>query len=393
MAALLSFYFFGGNPGLVPETQEAGVDRDSIIIGTSMAMTGHAGFASEYYFGGLAYLKKINDEGGIYGRKIRTIVYDDQYNPTKTAENTRKLIEQDRVFALFNYGGTPTVAKALPIINEAKVPLVGIGSGAEIFRNPLQPYLFNIRASYHQEAEAFIKGVVGDLKMTKVAVFYQADDYGFDGLKGAELALAKYGLKPVAIASYQRGSLDVEAAAETIRNSRAEAVFMVCVHFPGAKFIKILRDGGYNPIFGNLSFVGSEGLASELGALGNGVVITQAVPPQAENNILIGVNEYVEVFKKYYPDKAPSFISLEGYLSAKILVEGLERSGHYPTREKLIKSLESIKKYSVDIAATIDFSPQNHQGMNRVYLTYIKDGKFVFFNDWQEVVVEKEKIK
>lgn len=367
-----------------PIDAENGVGKDSILVGSSLPLSGHVSFFSEYYYGGDAYFSKINDEGGVHGRKIKTVVYDDQYDPALTVFNTQKLINQDKVFALFNYVGTPTGIKVLPIINEARVPLVGIGTGAEVFRNPLQPYLFNLRASYYQEAEAFIKGVVEDLKMTKIAVFYQFDDYGFDGLKGAELAMAKYGLKPVVSASYRRGTLDVESAAEAIRNSGAEAIFMVSVYAPASKFIKLVRSGGYNPIFGNLSFVGSEALAADLGEDGNGVVVTQVVPPQAEKSILIGVDEYVAVLKKYFPDKSPTFSGFEGYLDAKIFVEGLERSGRELTREKFVRSLESIDKYSLDIASSVSFSKSNHQGMNRVYLTYIKDGKFNLFSDWQE---------
>jgi len=389
LACLLSFYFFGASSVQFANDQEVGVTNKSIIIGSSLPMTGHVAFFAEYYYGGQAYFNKVNELGGILGRKIKTIVYDDQYDPAKIVVNTQRLIAQDKVFALFNYVGTPTGIKALPIINEAKIPLVGLGTGANVFRSPLQPFVFNLRASYHQEADAFIKGVVEDLKMNKVAVFYQFDDYGFDGLKGAEIALAKYGLRPVVTASYQRASLDVEAAAETIKNSGAEAVFMVSVYAPAAKFIKLVRSDNYSPIFGNLSFVGSEALAEELGTSGNGVVVTQVVPPQAEKNILIGVDEYVAMMKEYYPEKLPTFSGLEGYLNAKVLVEGLERSGPNPTREKFVQSLETIKKYSLNIASPVTFNKENHQGMNRVYLTYIKDGKFVLFNDWQEVLKEK----
>lgn len=379
-----------GEPLSKTAIETPGVTDTAVMIGTSLPMTGHVSFFSEYYFGGQAYFDKVNDEGGVHGRKVRVKVYDDQYDPAKTVANTQRLISQDKVFALFNYVGTPTGIKALPLINEAKIPLVGIGTGADVFRNPVQPYVFNLRASYHQEAGAFIKGVVEDLKMTKVAVFYQFDDYGFDGLKGAEIALAKYGLKPVVTASYQRGSLDVEAAVGAISKSGAEAVFMVSVYAPASKFIKLVRSAGYNPVFGNLSFVGSEALAKELEAAGNGVVVTQVVPPQADKNILVGVNEYVAVLKKYYPEKTPTFSGLEGYLDAEILVEGLERAGLDLTREKFIRSLESISKYSLKIASTVDFSETNHQGMSRIYLTYIKDGKFVLFTDWQEVLNAKD---
>lgn len=390
LAALSSLLFFGSGSGGGGEARQAGISDGTVLIGTSLPMTGHVSFFSEYYYGGQAYFDKVNEEGGVHNRKIKSVVYDDQYDPAKTVMNTQKLISQDEVFALFNYVGTPTGIKALPLIDEAKIPLIGIGTGASVFRDPVQPYVFNLRASYHQEAEAFVKGAVEELGMTKVAVFYQFDDYGFDGLKGAEMALAKRGLTPVATASYQRGSLDVEAAVETIRKSGAQAVFMASVYAPASKFIRLVRNSGYNPILGNLSFVGSEALAAELGSAGNGVVVTQVVPPQTEKNILIGVDEYVAALKRFYPEKNPTFSGLEGYLNAKILVEGLERAGPAPTRAKFISSLESIKKYSLDIASAVNFSHDNHQGMNRIYLTFIKDGGFVLFTDWHEAVNEND---
>lgn len=374
--------------GVNTNNLETGVFVDRIIIGSSAAMTGHVGFFVEYLNGAKAYLKKINDEGGIFGRKIELIAYDDQYDPQKTVYYTQKLINEDQAFALFNYVGTPTGEVAVPMINEAKIPLLGMGTGAEVFRNPFQKYIYNVRPSYHQEADAFIKGMVEDFGFKKIAVFYQYDAYGFDGLKGAGISLARYGLKPIVTASYERGTLDVESALAIIKDSGAEAVFIAGVYSPSAKFIKLAKAEGFNPVFGNLSFTGSEAFANELGEDGDGVVVTQVVPPPTEKNLLIGVDEYISAFSDFMPGHEATFSGLEGYADAEILIEGIRRSGQDITRDKFMNSLESIKKYDLGLASPVSFASDQHQGMQRVYLTYIKNGKFVLFSDWKDLKSE-----
>ncbi|EKD46885.1 MAG: hypothetical protein ACD_67C00028G0002 [uncultured bacterium] len=353
------------------------------------------GFFSEYINGANAYIKKINSEGGVFGRRIELLSYDDQYDPEKTVYYTQKLINDDKVFALLNYVGTPTGTKIVPIVEEAKIPLVGIGSGAQIFREPLKEYIYNLRPSYHQEADAFISGIVEELGIKKIAIFYQYDAYGFDGLKGAEISLERYGLKPTAIASYERGSLDVGGALATIKDSGAEAVFIVGVYGPTAEFIKQARAQNFNPIFGNLSFTGSEALAKELGADGNGVVVMQVVPPPTEKNLLIGVDDYINDLNASLPGHEATFSGLEGYADAEVFVEGLKRAGKELTRENFMNGLESIEKYDLGLASPVNFSATQHQGMQRVYATYLRDEKFVLFRDWKtaEFNVKKEEMQ
>jgi len=386
MVVSVVWIFIGKSKKSAPTIAAApGVTKDKIIIGSSAALTGFAGFlGSEYIKGAMSYINEVNQTGGVNGRKIEVISYDDAYDPALAVVNTQKLINQDKVFALFNYVGTPTAVKVMPLVDEAKIPLIGLFTGANALRNPLDKNIFNIRASYYQETGTFIKGVVEELKLSKIAVFYQYDAYGFDGLKGAQLALEKYNLKSAAEASFERGILNVEAALEAIKASNAEAVVMIGTYSPIARFVKLARAGGFNPIFHSVSFVGSEAFAKELGAAGDGVVVTQVVPPPVEKNLLYGVDDYLVALKKYYPDSDTSFGSLEGYVNAVILVEGIKRAGTDPTREKLITALESIDNYALGLASPVSFSADNHQGMNRVYLTYIKDGKFVLFSDWQE---------
>ena len=221
-----------------------------------------------------------------------------------------------------------------------------------------------------------------------MAVFYQYDAYGFDGLKGTELALKKYGLAPVARGSYIRGTLNIEEGLEKIVHSDAEAVVMIGTYDPCAKFIKLSRAGGFNPIFYNVSFVGADELARRLGKDGEGVIVTQVVPSPEQPEMqeqLWGVREYAKLLKKYYPEDDLNFVGLEGYVNARVLVEGLRRAGGALSREGFINALESIQNYDLGIANSLSFSPTDHQGLERVYFTRIENGRSVMIGDWKKI--------
>jgi len=290
------------------------------------------------------------------------------------------LILENKVFCLFCYVGTPTTVRIIPLVNEAKIPLVGMFTGASRLRDPVNRYLINIRASYYQETKAAVDLIVQEKKLNRVAVFYQYDEYGFDGLRGTEIALQQYNLKPVAKGTYLRGTLDVESGLERIIQSQAEAVIMIGTYDSCAKFIKLANEKNYSPLFHNVSFVGSKELARRLGSIGENVIVTQVVPPPTindPNNVLPGVKNYIELLIKYYPDSKPSFVGLEGYINAKILVEGLKRAGPDITREKFIAAIESINRLEIGISNPISFGAKDHQGLDRVYYTKIKNGELV----------------
>ena len=251
-------------------------------------------------------------------------------------------------------------------------------TGASRLRYPVNKYLINIRASYYQETKAAVDMIVKEMNLNRVAVFYQYDEYGFDGLRGAEIALKQYDLKPVAKGSYVRGTLDVETGLETIIESDAQAVIMIGTYDSCAKFIKVAKYRGFSPIFHNVSFVGSKELARRLGDAGEGVYVTQVVPPPKKgdsDHSLPGVNEYIALLKNYYPESKPSFVGLEGYINARVLVEGLKRAGHNITREKFIEAIESINDFDLGILNRLSFGKNDYQGLDRVYFTKIKKGE------------------
>ncbi|MBW1794808.1 MAG: ABC transporter substrate-binding protein [Deltaproteobacteria bacterium] len=357
-----------------------GVSPNEIVIGSSLALGGHASFlGTQYLHGAMCLIKEINSGGGIHHRRIRVIAYDDGYDPPRCVANTNRLIHKDKVFCLFCYVGTPTTLKIIDIVEENKIPLLGNFTGADKLRFPFRHYIFNVRSSYYQETNAVVRYFVEEKGLRRIAVFYQYDDYGFDGLRGTQIALQKYGLSPVAMGSFVRGTLDIEDALGKIRASQAQAVIMIGTYSPCAKFIKEARTRKYNPLFHNVSFVGADKLVQELGDAGEGVLITQVVPPPTERILLPACEQYSRLLTQYYPEDEPNFVSFEGFINARILIEVLRRAGRDISREGFIRALESIKEHYVGIGAVINFGPRDHQGIDDVYLTQVRNGKLQLF--------------
>nr|MBL0714194.1 ABC transporter substrate-binding protein [Desulfobacterales bacterium] len=356
-----------------------------IRIGASLALEGHAGYlGTQMLHGAMSYLRHVNANGGVHGRQIKVIAYDDGYDPPRCLYNTQRLLIEDNVFALFCYVGTPTTLKIIPLVSEARIPLVGMFTGANALRDPVNRYLVNIRASYYQETGATVQYLVEDLGIKRIGVFYQYDTYGFDGLRGTELALRRYNLLPVATGTYIRGTLAVEEGLQRIMDAEAEAVVMIGTYEPCAKFIRQAKKKGYHPVFSNVSFVGADELARLLGDQAEDVIVTQVVPlpsPRTDGENLWGVDEYSRLLHQYYPQDHPNFVSLEGYLNARVLVEGLARTGPDLDRERFITALESVRAYDLGIDNALAFSSRDHQGLDRVYFTHFKDGRFVLFNE------------
>jgi len=367
------------------DAQVPGVSDTTIRLGSSLALTGHAGYlGTQTLRGAQAYLRFINDTGGVHGRRVEVIALDDSYDPPHCLVNTQNLIIDNNVLALFCYVGTPTTVKVLPLVEEARIPLIGMFTGANRLRQPFNRYVINIRASYYQETASAVRHIVEDLGLKRIAVFYQYDAYGFDGLVGTELALKKSGLDLVARGSYIRGTQNVEDGLKKIRHSNAEAVIMVGTYGACARFINLARDEGFHPLFYNVSFVGAEELARRIGAYSPAnVLMSQVVPPPSFSAGDSGVvAEYVTLLKKYFPNDTPSFVGLEGFLNARILVEGLKRAGRNLTREGLIQAIESIRDLELGPGMSITYGPRDRQGLDAIYFTRLEGGRFMPFADW-----------
>jgi len=321
-----------------------------------------------------AYFDYVNEKGGVHGRKLELVTEDDRYEPAVAPAATKKLIEEHKVFALLGYVGTPTGVAHLPVVTQAKVPLVGMFTGAEALRAPLNRYVFHVRASYYDETEKIVEQVVST-GGKKIAVFYQNDAYGEAGRKGTEMALTKRGLKIHSNGTVERNTLKVQDAVKSISASEPDAIVMVGAYAACAEFIKEMKQAGSGATFYNVSFVGSKALADALGANGSGVAISQVVPFPWGTSVPV-VKEYQGLAAKSgFNDY--NFSAMEGFLTAKVMVEALRRAGKNPTREGLVDALEKMQ--DVDLGGFyVSYSPKNHAGSRFVDLTIIgRNGKFL----------------
>lgn len=350
---------------------EVGVTDDRVLLGQSAAFTGPAAqLGIQMNAGAKVYFENLNRAGGVHGRKIELRIADDQYEAEKAAVNTQRFIEQDKVFALFGYVGTPTANAALPAVTAAKVPFFAPYTGAMSLREPLNRQVFNIRASYIDETALIVEHLV-TTGTQKIGVLYQNDAYGKTGLDGVQRALDKHHLKMAGAATVERNSVDVSKALAAMSTAQPDAIVMVSAYASCAAFVKAMKAKGYTGQFYNVSFVGSKALADALGAEGVGVAISQVMPFPYSGTVPI-VREY----QKAMSDaglKDFNWSSLEGYIAAKVFVEGMRRVGRDLSRDKLIQAFESMSRYDMG-GFEVSFSPNQHNGSKFVELTIIGSG-------------------
>jgi len=342
-----------------------------IVLGQSAPFTGPAAqLGIQFYEGAKLYLEQYNAQPG--RRDVQIKFLDDGYEPERCAANTKKLIDEE-VFALFGYIGTPTSLAALPLAVGAKVPFIAPFTGAMALREPFHKNVFHLRASYNDETAVIVKQLT-HLGLKKIAVFYQNDAYGKAGLDGTTLALSELGLKPAALATVERNSVDVAAAVKAIVAAKPDAVVQVSAYKSCAAFIREARKAGYGGTFFNVSFVGTQALADELGKDGAGVVVTQVVPsPYSPANAI--TREFTEAARKTGGATKANFSSMEGYLAAKVLTEGLRRAPGKLTRDGLVAGLETIDRQQFG-GFEVSFSPRNHVASKFVELSMITgDGR------------------
>lgn len=354
---------------------ETGVTERQIVIGQFAAFSGPAAQLGERLKVGIdAYFKSVNAQGGAFGRQLKLETRDDGYEPEKSKVAVKQLIDEDRVFALIGSVGTPTGLATVPILTEARVPLVGMFTGAEGLRVPFNRHVFHVRASYFDETERMVQHLTS-LGLKEIAVFYQNDAYGKTGLDGVQRALARRHLKPVATATVERNSVDVSKALDTLLPGQPEAIVQISAYKSCAAFIRQARAKGYGGQFFNVSFVGAKALADELGETAAGVVVTQVVPFPYSPSIAV-VREYQQLMGQA-GQKDYDFSSLEGFLTAKVFVEGLKRAGRNPSREGLIAGIESIRNWDMG-GFTVRYGPQDHVGSSFVEVTTVgRDGRFL----------------
>ena len=347
-----------------------------IVLGQSAPFSGPAAqLGIHFHQGAKLYFDQLNAQGGVGKRLIEIRTLDDGYEPDRCAENTRKLIADD-VFALFGYIGTPTSLAALPLFTQAKVPFFAPFTGAEALRQPFNRLIFHVRASYFDETALIVRQLT-TLGLKKIAVFYQNDAYGKTGLDGVARALSAQQLAPVATATVERNSTDVAAAVQKLNAASPDAGVQITAYGAAAAYVRAARKAGYGGTFYNVSFVGTQALADELGKDGAGVVVSQVVPSPYQPSRPI-TREFLDAIKKGGDKVQANYSSLEGYIAARVFTEGLRNAQAHAsgklTRESLVAGLESLRG-SVG-GFTVNFSPSDHEGSRFVEMSMLTgDGR------------------
>ncbi len=344
-----------------------------IVLGQSAAFTGPAAqLGIQFHAGAKLWFDQVNDSGGVNGKFVEIKKMDDGYEPERCLANTKSLIDSG-VFALFGYIGTPTCLAALPVIKSSQIPFIAPFTGAMGLREPFIKNVFHLRASYNDETALIVKQLT-NLGLKKIAVFYQNDAYGKAGLDGVTLALSKLDLKPVAIATVERNTVDVANAVKVLTAAGPDAVVQISAYKSCAAFIRESRKAGFGGTFFNVSFVGTQALADELGKDGAGVVVSQVVPSPYSPTRPIA-REFLESIKKA-GDVQANFSSMEGFLAAKLLTEGIRRAGSGSiTRADLIRGIEATGNQSFGGFST-QLSSTNHVASSFVELSMLTgDGR------------------
>ena len=363
---------------------EPGVTTDRILFGQAAVLKGPAAALGQEMRAGIrAAFEEVNRTGGVRGRELQLISIDDGYEPNKSIEATRKLIEEDKVFALVGPVGTPTTAATQPIAAQADVPFIGPFTGAEFLRNPYQPNVVNVRGSYFQETEEMVERLTKDRGIRRISILYQDDAFGRAGLAGVQKALEKRDMALASEGTFERNTTAVKSALLSIRKGNPEAVIMIGPYKPCAEFIKLAHQIKLNALFVNISFVGSNALARELGLTGSGVIVTQVVPFPEDTSMPL-VARYQGAMRALDPKFQPGFVSLEGYMVGRLIVMALEAIPGDPTRRSL---LDTILSSSFDLGGVkLVYGANDNQGMDNVFLTVIQpDGTFKSVTTLKEV--------
>jgi ABC-type branched-subunit amino acid transport system substrate-binding protein len=353
-----------------------GVTATTITIGQSTPLSGaNAELGQDIRNGALAYFKKVNDAGGVNGRKIELVSLDDGNVVQRAGENTQKLVDQG-VFALFGYASATLSRPALPIVEKNKVPFMHPFTGADPMR-VFDKHVYNVRASYADELEKIVDHFA-PLGVKRFAIVYYDDVVGRENLTAVDRALKKRNYETVSKAAFKdRVKPDIEAGVKEVAKGQPDVIILTTLYKTTADFIKLAQKEGLGAQMASNSFPGASPLAKELGKDGPGVVVATVVPPFSKGTVPI-VAEYRAAMEKFSGKKEFSFTSLESYIGAKVMVEGMKRAGPKLTREGYMHALDGMSSYDVG-GYIVGFGPTNHNGSSFVELTVIsRDGQFRF---------------
>ena len=316
-----------------------------------------------------AAFHEVNNAGGVHGRRLELVSFDDAYEPEAAIANTTRLIDEEQVFALIGAVGTPTSRSATPVAAEAGIPYLAPFTGAAFLRDPEWDNIINLRSSYNQETEEMVARLTEDLGIERIAVMYQDDSYGQAGYRGASAALDRRGMEPVSVGRYPRNTTAVKTGLLDLMDGSPEAVIIIGAYKPVAALISWARQLEFDPVFVNISFVGSNALAQELGTTGAGVYVTQVVPFPADDSIPI-VASYHRALQSYDPTAVPGFVSLEGYMAGRLAIAGVESCGQEVNRKCFLDNIRGSGPIDLD-GFILEYGETDNQGSDKVFLTVI----------------------
>jgi branched-chain amino acid transport system substrate-binding protein len=355
--------------------QAQGVTASSIVIGQSAPLTGaNAELGNDIRNGALAYFRKVNDAGGVHGRKIELVTLDDANQVPRAEANTQKLVEGQGVFALFGYASATLSRPALPTVDKHRVPFLAPFTGADPMR-VFNRHVYNMRASYADELEKIVEHY-STFGIKRFAIVHYDDAVGKENFTAVERALKKRNLVPAAVTAFKdRAKPDIEGGLKEVMKGSPEVVIFTTLYKATADFIRSAQKAGFGAQMVSNSFPGSSPLAKELGKDGAGVAIAQVVPPPSKRSVPV-VQEYQAAIEKHLGKKEWSFTSLEAFIAAKVTVEALKRAGPRPTREGFMQALDGMRSFDAG-GYVVGFAPNNHNGSAYVELTVIgRDLKF-----------------
>ena len=360
---------------LAAQAQPSGVSASTILIGQSAPLTGaNAELGNDIRNGALAYFRRVNESGGVHGRRIELVSLDDANQVPRADENTKKLVEEQGVFALFGYASATLSRPALPTVEKHRVPFLAPFTGADPMR-VFNKHVYNMRASYADELEKIVDHFA-PLGITRFSIVHYDDVVGKENYTAVDRALKKRGLAAVSVAAFKdRAKPDIAAGVQEIAKGSPDVVILTTLYKASSDFIKLARRSNMGAQVASNSFPGASPLAKELGGQGAGTIVATVVPPPTKRSLPV-VQEYQAAIEKQLGKKEYSFTSLESYIGAKVTVEALRRAGPRPTREGFMQALDNMKNYDTG-GYVVSFSPQDHNGSSFVELTVIgRDLKF-----------------
>ena len=373
LGVLVLFFF------LIPSYN--GIERNSIILGASLPLTGiNSHLGRDVVVGANTYFSHTNARGGVQGKKIEFIQYDDKYEPENTLSNTFKLITKDDAFALFGFVGTPTVKRVLPLIAQSNIPFIAPYTGASFLRTKDTPNIINFRSSYTEELDALVEYLTTHKNITRFAIFYQNDDYGEEGYIALSNALSKRNLTLSAEGTYKRNTLSIRHAIHEIEVAKPEAIILVGAYKPTAHFIeKVKESNSSKVIFCPISFVNANALIGELQGKGEDILFSQTVPSYNDPDSK-EASEYLKNLAFYYPEENPSLVSYEAYLAAKTVIAALRSINGTITQGKFLDQLRHLPSQTLD---NIPIKYHHAQLLNQVYLSHYVNGKFEIIQKYE----------